>query len=763
MNRAASADGRDMAAFVAELQAAVVRAEKRHRVSRVAIAKRLSVSPGSVYAYLNGTTLPGTEIFDRLLAELHIGAADAKRLVDLRDTVDIARRGGRARADAPPDDPPPPADLPRDIPVLHGRAAELERIAAIVGAGTGGVCVLSGLGGVGKTALAVRTARALLPRFADGCLFTDLHGYAADPATAPEVAAGTLLRQLAVAPELIPAHPDARLALLREHLNRGRFLVVLDNALDAAQVTPLLPGGGASMVLITSRSTLNGLDDVDRVQVGRLPEHEAAALLTRLTAALPADRLPDGEGRAALVRQCHGLPVAIRIVSAILRSEGWPTAPSGGYEVDLTVLHDGDRSVEALFEHSVTRLPAEPAATFTLLGLHPGPDFEVHSAAALVGVDRAAMQRHLRILVEVNLLESPAAGRYRLHDLLRDFAGQRAASECDAAATAVAATRIVDHYTAFADAADRVLTPHRHRSGMAPRSAHPATAPRSYSEAIRAMTAERDHLAATAQLAFDTGLDEQCWQLAFAVRGFAFVTGDIELWTRTHELALAAAVRAGNRAAAAVTRNNLGLALITAGRDGEAEQLYEQAQAQFAELGDRHGEHTAIAHRAWIHVHRGELAEALRLSRRALDFVTEHGAPRNRAILLRDTALIEVKLGRHYEAVPKLLEALEMFRAFTLYVDEAMACNVLGDAYLALSALDDAADAFQRGTVLGRMGGSIAEQARGHDGFGRVAAAQHNPETALESWRTAHEFFVAMNDVHHSTDIAARIAEIESR
>ncbi|WP_278262229.1 NB-ARC domain-containing protein [Nocardia sp. AG03] len=760
----------EMERFAAELNTAALRAERTHkRVKRSVVARKLNVSPGSVYAYLSGETLPNTERFDLLLSALNISGADAKQLTEVRESIEIGRLGESVSCGGDPDDrsgtealtraTPRHTELPRDIAVLHGREDELERVIALAGA-AGAVCALSGLGGVGKTALAVRAARRLLPRFPDGCLFLDLHGYAAGPVVAPEVAAGALLRQLGVAPESVPAQPDSRISLLRELLGARKCLVVLDNVLDSAHVAPLLPGTSASSILLTSRGTLNGLDEVGRVPIGRLADADAVALLDRLTHGLPADRAPTPRQRTAIARQCHGLPVAVRIAAAILRSEQWPTAAGGGDpHVELAMLHDGDRDVETLFEFSVTRLPADSAWAFTVLGLHPGTSFDIESGAALMGVEPPAMWRHLRLLVEVSLLEPDERGRYRFHDLLRDFARRRATAHGDEAARA-AVGRLVDHYTVFADSMDRVLTPSRHRAEMTPGAPRRTTTVTTYPEAMGAMTAERDNLAAVVRTASRYGLDEQCWQIAFAVRGFAFIAKDIELWTETHHLAVAATVRAGNQYAEAVTRNNLGLATMTTGDDTAAAALYEQARGLFVRLGDRHGEHTTLAHQAWVHVRRGEFEQALALSLRALAFVEVHGAPRNRAILLRDTALIEVKLGRCLDAVPRLLTAAEMFRTFNLFVDEAMTSNVLGDAYLALDDHTDAREVFARAIELARMAGSVAEQARGHDGLGKVAAARSDGTVARHHWRAAIDLFTEVGDLARVAEIAARVEEL---
>ncbi|WP_063006028.1 helix-turn-helix transcriptional regulator [Nocardia salmonicida] len=760
------------ARFAAELRAAKLRAERTSGpVACSKVAKLVGVSASSVYAYLRGETLPDTKRLDELLAALNISGPDAKRLADLRESLEMWHRGEGAGIARGAEDCPETEttarevlrhnDLPRDIAVLHGRERELDEVITVVGDG-GTVCVLSGLGGVGKTALAVRAARHLLSRFPDGCLFLDLRGYAAGPVVAPAVAAGALLRQMGVAAESIPAQPDSRLLLLRDKLGAGKYLVLLDNVVDSAHVAPLLPGAGACAIIVTSRGTLNGLDEVDRVPIGRLSEDDALALLDRLTRGLPPGRVPSASQRAAIARQCHGLPVAIRIAAAILRSEMWPMAEHGEPLVALEMLHDGDRDVESLFEYSVVRLPPESVRAFTVLGLHPGTSFDIGSGAALMGIEPADMWRHLRLLIEVSLLEPAARGRYRCHDLVREFARRRAAVHCDRATARAALVRLVEHYTAFADGMDRVLTPSRHRGEMAPGPRRVAATEPTYQEAMLAMTAERDNLAAVARAAFEHGLDEQCWQIAFAVRGFAFIAKDIELWTETHELAVTAAVRAGNQYAEAVTCNNLGLALMTEGEPAAAAVRYEQARALFVRLGDRHGEHTALAHQAWVHVRRREFEQALELSLRALAFADLHGAPRNRAILLRDTALIEVSLGRHLDALPRLLEAAEMFRTFNLFADEAMTANVLGDAYLSLGDFSDAREAFEHAVALGQMACSAAEQARGHAGLAKVADARGEQAVARHHRRSVIDLSTQVGDTVRVTEIVARSEAVEA-
>ncbi|MFF0488666.1 NB-ARC domain-containing protein [Nocardia sp. NPDC004068] len=733
--------------YIAALSYSVLRAEKVHgSVNRGKVAKRLSVSAGSVYAYLKGTTLPKADIFDKLLAELKVEDRDAARLVALRDRVEIAKRSVRdkgAAAGSPGANAP---DLPRDIVTLVGRELPLTRILTALGGdpGEGVACVVSGLGGIGKTALAVRAARRLQDRFPDGRLFVDMRGYATDvPVTAAD-AARKLLRQSGIAARSIPADADEAAALLREQLRGRRILLILDNVVDTDQIRPLLPAEGPSRVLITSRSNLNGLDDAVHVRLDALSARQSAGLIRELTQDLSPEHRPSDRQLAEIARQCHGLPMAIRIAAALVRSEPWPTTEPTDGTVGIEVFYDGDRDLEDLFEHSVRRLDPEQAQVFTLLGAHVGFDFDPAAAAATAGVEPAAIRKILRHLVEVNLLESSSAARYGFHDLVRAFVRRRATARLARRDLDTATARVIEHYLARADAADRVLTPHRHRVGMTP-APEPAERP-DYDTAKRWMSAERDNMIAAARAAHDLGRDEQCWQLAFALRGHAFITNDIELWATVHRYGMSAARRAGNRYAEAVMRNNLGLALLRRGEHAGAEEMYVRARELFAEVGDGHGEHIALAHHAWVHVYRGELDEALRKSLRALAYIAERGSVRNHAILMRDTASIEIALDRHAEAVPRLIDALELFATHDLRIDEAMTCTELGEAYRRLAAFPQAHAAFERAVDVGRAAGSVLEESRGHEGLGLVAVARDDPAAAhrhllcaLAGYSTLHD------------------------
>ncbi|MFE3259448.1 tetratricopeptide repeat protein [Nocardia sp. NPDC059229] len=749
--------------FVTALNQAMLRAEKQlgTSVKRRNLAKRLNISVGSVYAYLKGTTLPSASVLESMLLELRLDGAAIGQLQTLRDAAEIARRTRREGGVKQPSLGLYAGELPRDIRKLHGRKAELAQILGVLTSSaqaefaTSTVCVLCGVGGVGKTALAVRAARSLEKEFPDGCLFLDLRGYADTPAMSTGEAAGKLLRQLKAPPESVPAHQEERLVALRELLADKCLLLVLDNVLDAAHVRPLLPTHGDSRVLLTSRSNLNGLDDARRVPITPLSVNDSAELACELIADLPDDRRPSEDQLVAMTRRCHGLPVAIKIAAAVVHTETWPSTADD--DDGIEVFHDGDRDLPALFEYSVARLAPELARVFTLLGLHPGPDFDLAAVAAMAEVDSGVARRSVRHLIEVNLLASPRSGRYEFHDLIKSFAHKRAHTTLTRDEHARVRARLVDHYLSTADAADRLLTPTRHRAAMAPSVRDTAAPMREYRFAIAQLTADRDNLLAAATTAYALGRDEQCWQLAFGIREFAFITHDIDLWLRTHELALAAAERSADAYAEAVTCNNLGLAELSGGHVAAAAALYRRARARFEQIGDAYGEHIALAHEAWADFVAGEPAEARRKSAMALDYLTAHGKPRNVAILLRDSATIEIAMGRYAAAVPMAREALEVFHAQQLHVDEAMAYNVLGRAYRQLDALQQAGEMFSRATELATRSGSMLEQARGYDGLGEIAAAQANWPAARMHWNEALAGYTVLRDRQRQDEIRARL------
>ncbi|WP_328954673.1 AfsR/SARP family transcriptional regulator [Kitasatospora purpeofusca] len=352
-----------------------------------------------------------------------------------------------------------PEQLRSGLTDFTGRAEEAEALLdrlATAGGRAVVVSALDGMGGVGKTTLAVHVARRIRGRFPDGQLFADLRGADRTPPDPGTVLAG-FLRALGVAPAEIPPDTRERSALYRSALAGRRVLVVLDNAATPGHVEPLLPGSAGCAVLITSRHRLAGLSGAHHLRLDILPPEQALELLTRIVGAGRAAAEPGAAEE--IVRACGLLPLAVRIVASRLAADPSLTlaalAEGLRQEHRLAELSDGERTVEASFALSYHRLDAELARAFRLLSLPDAPDIPLPCAAALLDRPEAGTAELLETLVDLNLLHSPRFGRYGFHDLVRAYARGRLAAEDGAAERTAAADRLTDFCLATARNADR--------------------------------------------------------------------------------------------------------------------------------------------------------------------------------------------------------------------------------------------------------------------------------------------------------------------
>ncbi|ATY11496.1 hypothetical protein CU254_14265 [Amycolatopsis sp. AA4] len=603
-----------------------------------------------------------------------------------------------------------PSGLPPVTSEFTGRDSESQAVRGILES-DGGVCVISGMGGTGKTALAVRCAYRLEASFADGSLFVDLRGTSDEPVT-PADAHDRLLRILEVPAERIPADPDDRAALFRTCLRGRSFLLVLDNAGSTGQVRPLLPAEPKCRVVITSRSRLPALDEAEHVPLGVLPSASAAALVAALTGASP-------DAALRIADRCGRLPLAIRIAAARLRAHpAWDVAELERRLADetrrLSELDDGERSLAAAFRLSVRQLEQPEARLFGQLALHPGPDFDVTAAQALGSLDALEAERLLDRLHQAYLLTQPELGRYGFHDLVRVFA---ASGGTDAAAF----RRLADFSVAAAERADRMLSGPRYR----PEVTYPAGLPEvEFPDQDRAMAWFRAEWPNLVALCRRTVASERCWQLAYFLRGFFYLTKLWDPWIATHRWARAAAEAVGNRWAAATTTANLGIAYVDRGDLDEASRCYRQALREYREIGDRHGEATALAHSAWADHYRGNHEQALRDLRAAADFYDLTGNRRSGAITTRGIALVLTALGRSAEAARLVEETLSVFEELGLELDVVMGLNCLGWARFRAGDHAGAESAYREAAARAEACGSTHETARAYLGLGNVAAAQ---------------------------------------
>lgn len=720
----------ERATFGAELR----RRRKAAGLSLTELAERTHYSKGYLSKVETGLATPNPPL--AALCEAELGAEGILTALLPREP---ARH--RARPDVRP------SGLPPATATFTGRSRELRLIRAALDA-DGGVCVVSGMGGVGKTELAVRCAHRLESGFADGCLFIDLRGYGSTEAATDTAAVhDRLLRVLGVPAERIPGDPDDRAALYRSRLHGRGVLLVLDNAVSAAQVRPLLPAEPKCRVLITSRSRLSALDDAEHVSLDMLPSSAAIELFTTL-AGVPAD-----DAVTRVVERCARLPLAIRIAAARLRAHpAWDVAELDRRLDDETVrlgeLDDGERSLAAAFQLSVGQLGAAESRLFGLLAVHPGADFDIHTASALSALPLPETDRLLERLHEAYLLTQPEPDRYGFHDLLRVFAGEVVLTDLPAEESRKAFHRLAGYAVRSAAQADNLLTPHR----FVPRVDFEEDIPEpprldDGEMALAWFRVEWPGLVALCRAAGERGEHDRCWQLAFFLRDFFFVAKLRDPWIATHRWARAAAEASGDGWAHATTTANLGVALVDRGDLDGASACYDEALDLYRLLGDSHGESTVLAHSGWADHYRDRQPEALRKLRQAYEFYVENGNRRSAAITARGMALVLTALGQTDEAAALATETLSVFTELNLEVDAAMALNCLGWVWFHAERYDLAVSAYRDAADRAEACGSPHETARAYTGLGNVAAARGDTALATELWERSDEIHPELDEV----------------
>jgi tetratricopeptide (TPR) repeat protein len=308
-----------------------------------------------------------------------------------------------------------------------------------------------------------------------------------------------------------------------------------------------------------------------------------------------------------------------------------------------------------------------------------------------------------------------------------------------------AVSHLLDMCLRATDQADRLITPHRFRVSLDV-GAHAPDVPvlRGYDDALAWLTTELPNLVALCRTAAELALDTKCWQLAYALRGFFFLTKRWDAWIATHTVALESARRCGDRRGEAVTLNNLGLAFLERGDLDAADAHYRGSLALFQDLQDEHGVSNARANRAGVLYYRGDHAAALRENRRALAFYERSGSRRNAGITLRSIGLVEIELGRFQAATRHLRQALDVFGDLGLQLDAAMANNGLGEGYHWLGDLDGARQCHLRAIELSQRCGSVYEEARAHDRLGGIAADEAKDQTARYHWGQALSRYAAL-------------------
>ncbi|WP_199038047.1 AfsR/SARP family transcriptional regulator [Glycomyces salinus] len=351
--------------------------------------------------------------------------------------------------------PPPPAQLPADTGPLTGRRVEIETLDEILTSSDVPVALLSGPGGIGKTALAIHWGRLNRRRFADGQLYLNLRGFDTATPLEPLAALQAMLRTLGHRPESIPSDPAEAAALYRSLLADRSMLVVLDNARNEAQVRPLVPSGPGSAAIVTSRNQLTGLCALDGARMVRIGPLDRDASVRILSSLVGDDRLRgDREDTSRLAELCGYIPLALRLAGTNLASN--PHHSPGDFiellEAEehriglLSIEGDPQAAVAAAFEHSLTALGPEAHRTCLRLALVPGEDFPDGLARAIMATSAAETDRAMSTLVRGHLLECHRPGRFRFHDLMKLYARQRAKAELSEEQRTHLVDRCIDWY-----------------------------------------------------------------------------------------------------------------------------------------------------------------------------------------------------------------------------------------------------------------------------------------------------------------------------
>ena len=609
-----------------------------------------------------------------------------------RDAFFAAARPSSVRPAAPHELPCPPADF-------TGRASELAGLLEVLGDGTGSVVItaIDGMGGVGKSALAVHAAHRLAGAFPDGQLYIDLQGSTPGlPPLEPLDALGHLLRSLGLDPRAVPGEAEEAAARFRSLAAGRRLLLVLDNARGAEQVRPLLPGGPSCGVLITSRQVLGTLEGGRALHLDVLPEGPALELLGRVAGAGRVAAEP--RDAAEVVRCCAGLPLAIRIAGARLAARsGWPVRELAGQLADagrrLEALEAGELAVRASFDVSLAALEesSDPidrsaASAFGLLSLPDGPDLGVATAARIldrpVGAARTALER----LVDAQLLESQRPGRYRFHDLVRLHARERAERLYGELERTTALVRGIGFYIATSWQTLARLRPGDWRLQTAdPRWVGGGLRFDDELAALDWLDTERANLlAAITQAAEASGIGpaavppELPGQLTSALFGFFFGRSHWRDWTRAGEAVLAISRRVGDRSAQSRAQNDLGLAFARQGRYAEAVVCLRESLAIARELGDRRAESAALGNLGNSHLCLGQYSEAMGCRREQLAIARALGDRPGQAIGLNNLSLVHLHMGRPAEAMRCQRESLLVYRELGDRQGEARCLNNLG-------------------------------------------------------------------------------------
>ncbi|MEV6526354.1 tetratricopeptide repeat protein [Longispora sp. NPDC051575] len=672
-------------------------------------------------------------------------------------------QGQTVHVTLPPQVTPATGGLPPVVQVFTGRDAELEALVeGLVPGGAGGTVLVSavaGMAGVGKTELVLQAAHQALKRpgwFPGGVLFVDLYGYDPQLRLSASDALARWLQAIGVPGEHIPAHEQDRARLWRTVLDAyagagRRLLLIIDNAADTNQITPLLPTGSTVPVLVTSRHTLDldaRLHTLPVLATGPAVDLVTGVIRLRCSADDPRAQDPQHRpGLAELAGLCAGLPLALRIVAALLADRRHLTPAA--LAVSLRDEHrrldrlrrtetNGEVAVRAAFDLSYRHLAPAQARLFRLLPVNPGPDVATTAATRLAGLTEGDTEVLLQDLHRAHLIEEPAPDRWRQHDLLRLYATEQAPTTSDEAATA--RQQLTTHYLACVSGADahlRALPGDAVPVGFSDRE-----------DALAWLDAERLNLVATIHHAAATGDHHTASEMSTLLNEYLSFRRHFTDWLTLADLALTAALALGDRHGQGIALNSLGTALLQVRRFDEAIDACQRAADIYHALGDRFGEGIARNSLGIVLREVRRFDEAISACQRAADIYHALG-DRHREGSARNnlgSALLQVR--RFDEAIDACQQAAGLHSERGDRYGVGQALNNLGLALQEVRRFDEAIDACQRAADIYHEFGDRHGEGAALNSLGIVLREVRRFDEAIDACQRAADILAELGDRH---------------
>ncbi|WP_436532743.1 BTAD domain-containing putative transcriptional regulator [Actinoplanes sp. HUAS TT8] len=686
---------------------------------------------------------------------------------ELREAHLLVLRGDRPGPATAPDRPARrrrgPALLPAGPYGFVGRKDHLTRLDRAAGRGARApVCLLTGPPGVGKTALAVHWAHRARHRFPDGQLYVNLRGYDDGQVTTAGEALRGFLAALGVAAERIPDRLDSQAGLYRSEVAGRRMVVVLDNARDAEQVRPLLPGDDGIVTVVTSRSQLNGLVAVDGARpfpLGVLSNGEARELLTERLGAVAAG--PDRDALARIIGACDRLPLALTIAAARIQVTGFPVTAVAAELADagrlLDVLDTGDRpgQVRAVFSWSYSALTPAAARMFRLLGLHPGPDISADAAAGLAARPLPEARALLAELIRASLLTEHRPGRFAFHDLLRAYACEQAHREFSDRERTEAVGRLLAYYLHTAHAADRQLNPYRDPIVLPEPPSSPVTEHHTDQAAAFAwFTREHAGLLAAVRHAAAIGEPTTCWQLTWTLATYLDRRGHWQDLATAAQTAHDAARAHGDHRAQAHALAGLGRAYGWLGRHDDARAELGRALQAFTALGDPAGQALVHSHLAWLMDQWEKPQEAYDSVRRALHCYEAAGLRTGVADALSRLGYHQAKAGRPEGALHPSERGLALHRELGNRRGEGITLAMIGNIHQLLGDPEAGASCYERAAALLHSAGERYYEGRSLAALGDTYRDSGRDTDAHLAWQRALDI---LTELDHPGSDAVRL------